>query len=200
MRCPRTIPTMRGKKASAAAGVSASDSTRRSNITDVQVEEAAALKRLFVAYKSAKAKDGVKITQSAFALEHGIATDPASAQGLFWQYLNARIPLNLRVALRFAEGLGCKLKDFSPRLAKEQAELAGAKPAGPKTYLQSMLELKPLEVQLLGMYRELDADQQQELHRLANDMHAKKHPEASPANPFGQTKKKPTKSKEDVER
>ncbi len=38
---------------------------------------------------------------------------------MVWQYLNAKSPLNLSAALKFASGLRCEVADFSERLAAE---------------------------------------------------------------------------------
>lgn len=41
------------------------------------------------------------------------------------QFLLGRAPLSLKAAKGFATGLGCRIEDFSPRLAKEAADIAG---------------------------------------------------------------------------
>lgn len=41
------------------------------------------------------------------------------SQGMVWQYLNARRPLNIKAATGFARGLGVDVDAFSPRLAEE---------------------------------------------------------------------------------
>lgn len=73
--------------------------------SDVVAAEAAELKRLFLSRRN----DGV--TQEQFGQAHGIGS-----QGMVWQYLNGRRPLNLKAAAAFAQGLGCSVRDFSPRL------------------------------------------------------------------------------------
>jgi transcriptional regulator with XRE-family HTH domain len=45
------------------------------------------------------------------------------SQGMVWQYLNGRRPLNIESALAFAEGLGVTVHDISPRLAQEFEDL-----------------------------------------------------------------------------
>lgn len=74
-----------------------------------QLEDAARLKALFSRHS--------KLSQEKFGETYGIGT-----QGAVWQYLEGRTPLNLRAALKFAEGLGCSPEEISPRLA---AELVG---------------------------------------------------------------------------
>lgn len=183
---------MRGRKTAGSPKVvrnsGEDDDARRPKITDEHKREAAALKKLFEDFQAKQAQRGVKVTQASFAVDNQIGT----TQGLVWQYLNARIPLNLRAASRFASGLGCRIDQFSSRLAEEQALLAPQRAAGKKTALESVLELNPLEQQLLGLYRDLPPDLKHDLLMMANEMYSKTHDNPSPANPFG-GKKKPVK-------
>jgi len=78
--------------------------------------EAKALKQIF----EVKAKE-LGVSQREFGSIAGIGS-----QSLVWQYLNGRTPLNLAVAVKFAQGLGVQVKDFSPRLAKELQEIVDA--------------------------------------------------------------------------
>lgn len=79
--------------------------SKKVKIEPVHVEEAARLKALF--------KSHTDLSQEAFG-----ATFEIGSQGMVWQYLNARSPLNTDAALKFARGLGCQVTDFSPRLAE----------------------------------------------------------------------------------
>lgn len=160
------------------------EKTRKARVTDENRAEAEALKKLYFGEPHNGRPGGM--TQAAFGTEYGIG-----AQSVVWQYLNGTIPLNLRAATGFARGLNVKLADFSPRLAKEQAALAPATPPAAKTALQSVLELNQIEQQLLGMYRDLTPEQQNDLLQHANALYAKTHPDPSPANPFpGAAKRK----------
>lgn len=85
----------------------------RKTLEKWQVDDAARLKALFE-------KREPKVSQVAFASDHGIGT----TQGIVWQYLNAKIPLNLDVAVKFATGLKCDVAEFSPRLARKRALLS----------------------------------------------------------------------------
>lgn len=69
--------------------------------------EAEALKRIF----EERARG---VSQERFGQDLEIGS-----QGMVWQYLNGRRPLNLSAALKFAKGLQVKMKAFSPRLAAE---------------------------------------------------------------------------------
>lgn len=73
-------------------------------------DESAALKKLWTAYKDSSES----LTQEAFGQKFGIGN-----QGAVWQCLNAKgMPISLKAAQGFAEGLRCQIEDFSPRLAK----------------------------------------------------------------------------------
>lgn len=93
---------------------------KRTRIEPVHVEEANRLRALY----NAK----VTVSQEAFGAEHGIGS-----QGMVWQYLNHRSPLNLEAALKFARALECSVADFSPRLA----EALGAGDASPSASQRS---------------------------------------------------------------
>ena len=75
-----------------------------------QLEDAARLRALF--------KQRAGKSQLRFALDNDIGT----TQGLVWQYLNGRLPLNLKTAIKFARGLECSIAEFSPTLARELGE------------------------------------------------------------------------------
>jgi hypothetical protein len=82
---------------------------RKPKITDEHRQEAALLKALF--------KKNAGMSQDAFASDYGLG-----GQANVGHYLNARQPLNLTAALKFATGLGCKIEEFSPRLAQALGE------------------------------------------------------------------------------
>jgi SOS-response transcriptional repressor LexA len=83
-------------------------------LPEVVAKEAEALKRLFDERSNGR-------SQEAFGLELGIGT-----QGMVWQYLNGRRPLNVTAAAAFARGLGVAVSDFSKRLAVELTLLSRA--------------------------------------------------------------------------
>lgn len=84
----------------------------RTPLTDEQLAEAAALKRLYETSCHG-------LSQSEFGARHNIGS-----QGAVWQYLNGKTALNVRAASSFAEGLQCAVSDFSPRLSTEIESLA----------------------------------------------------------------------------
>lgn len=88
---------------------------RKAKILPIHKEESAALKRLFTMHS--------KLSQAAFGAEYGLGT-----QGNVWQYLNAHSPLNAQAAVKFANGLGVSVREFSPRLADEIEGLSSALP------------------------------------------------------------------------
>lgn len=149
---------------------------RPAKVTDEHRAEAARLKALY-----AKKKDGR--SQAEFGADFGIGS-----QSVVWQYLNARMPLNLSAATGFAKGLKCELGAFSPRLASEAQAIAqqhvknGSN--GTKPTLLTLLELSKEEQQLVALFRDLELDQKVDVIRLANKLHNKTHPHGSSANPF----------------
>lgn len=80
------------------------EKSKKSKIEPIHVEEAGRLNALF--------KDRAGMSQEAFGDAYDIGT-----QGMVWQYLNAKSPLNVEAAINFARGLRCKISEFSPRLA-----------------------------------------------------------------------------------
>lgn len=57
-------------------------------------------------------------SQAVFGEMFGIGNQSAVGQ-----FLRGDTPLSLKAARGFAQGLSCRIEDFSPRLAKEAAEL-----------------------------------------------------------------------------
>ena len=55
-----------------------------------------------------------ELTQGEFGKKFGIGT-----QGMVWQYLSGRRPLNVEAAAKFARGLSCTIFDISPEMAEE---------------------------------------------------------------------------------
>lgn len=64
--------------------------------------------------KALFAKNSAGLSQDVFGKKFGIGS-----QGMVWQYLNNRAPLNVAVAKKFANGLGVSVKEFSPLLAEK---------------------------------------------------------------------------------
>ncbi len=58
--------------------------------------------------------DSVGLSQLEVGEKFGIGT-----QGMVWQYLNAKTPLNLSVIIKFSNGLKCSIVELSPTLAEE---------------------------------------------------------------------------------
>lgn len=90
------------------------DTQRKAKIEQVHIEEAVRLRELF------DNRPPPRLSQGKFGEEFEIGS-----QAVVWQYLNARIPLNLDKAVKFAKGLGCAVADFSPRLADDLIKLRG---------------------------------------------------------------------------
>lgn len=79
------------------------EKSKKPKILPVHEAEAALLKKLF--------DERSTLSQAEFGAEYEIGS-----QGMVWQYLNARSPLNLSAALKFAKGLKCEIREFSLRL------------------------------------------------------------------------------------
>lgn len=80
-------------------------------LSDTQLKECETLRRLFTERST--------MSQREFAARYKLGTP-----GNLWQYLHGRRALNLAVAVKIAAGLGVKVEDFSPRLAREQEALS----------------------------------------------------------------------------
>jgi len=84
------------------------------NITPETMAESARLKVLWDNRED-------KLSQAEFGEKYEIGNQSAVSQ-----FLNGKVQLNLKVALSFAEGLGCQISDFSIRLAKEAESIGKA--------------------------------------------------------------------------
>ncbi|KXU38688.1 hypothetical protein AXE65_00850 [Ventosimonas gracilis] len=83
-------------------------------LTPEQKQDAA---RLAAIFEKRKAEDG--LTQAVLADILGY-----SVQSAVSQYLNAKIPLNVSAATKFASGLRCRVADFSPSIQSEIDKIA----------------------------------------------------------------------------
>jgi hypothetical protein len=79
-----------------------------------QLEDAARLKALLAARAP-------KISQADFGAQFDIGS-----QGMVWQYLAGRRPLNIKAATAFARGLAVPVDAFSPTIAAQIAEASRA--------------------------------------------------------------------------
>jgi hypothetical protein len=139
----------------------AGDSDRKAKVTDEHRQEA---KRLRVLWD----EKADRPTQQIFG-----ETNEIGNQSAVGQFLRGDVPLSMNAARGFAKGLGCKIADFSPRLAKE-ASAARGHPAA-KTGL-SLVDLNRQEGDLILLFRELAPEQRAKLLQHAQAMYAKKHP------------------------
>lgn len=104
------------------------------------------------------------------------------SQSAVGQFLRGDTPLSLKAAAGFAAGLGCKISDFSPRLAKlalTYAELSGG--TAPQL---NITDLNRMEAQLVLMYRAMPPDLQEDLMQIANKIHNAQSSKRSAANPY----------------
>lgn len=78
----------------------------KAQISDTQLEDAARLRALFAAH--------ARLSQAEFGAEYEIGV-----QGMVWQYLNAKRPLNIDACVKFARGLGITIDQISPTIAQQ---------------------------------------------------------------------------------
>lgn len=79
---------------------------KASTLTPENLEESRRLRAIWV-------NKGVELTQAEFGDRFDIG-----GQGMVWQCLNGKqTAISLKAAVGFANGLGCAIEDFSPRLA-----------------------------------------------------------------------------------
>lgn len=87
---------------------------KRGKVTPENIEEAAKLKAIWNSPEGKNARAAADcISQEAFGAAYEIGNQ--AAVGFF---LNGKTALSLKAAMAFARGLGCKVDDFSPRLAR----------------------------------------------------------------------------------
>lgn len=83
--------------------------------TEEQIQDSIRLRKLFA--------DRAGMSQLEFGQAYGVGN-----QGMVWQYLNADKPkgsvLNVFAAIKFAEGLHCRVSDFSPSIQEEIDRIA----------------------------------------------------------------------------
>lgn len=80
-------------------------------------------------------------------------------QSAVGQFLSGNTPLSLKAAAGFAKGLGCKISDFSPRLADQAAEYAHL--SGLDFAPQSLADLTREEIELILIFRGLPPEKRQ---------------------------------------
>jgi DNA-binding XRE family transcriptional regulator len=121
-------------------------------LSPLQREDAARLRELF-----ARKKRELSLTQEMVAYQLGF-----SGQAVVSQYLNGRIPLNIRVAIGFAKLLGVHVSEFSEALQAEIDELAGFA-SGAATVPPAVANEWPFTVPR-GMYERLSESDKERLN------------------------------------
>jgi hypothetical protein len=115
----------------------AGKTSRQGKITEENEREAELLRELWEASADKRSAAGVG-SQGAFGESFDIGN-----QGAVWQYLNAKTALSKKAAAGFARGLGCRIADFSPRLAAEIEALSESSSEEP-----GAAEIHPFEASL----------------------------------------------------
>lgn len=139
-----------------------------------QVEDAKRLKEL---YDKAIPQ---KMSQALFG-----ATYEIGSPGMVWQYISAHRPLNIRAAVSFAKGVGCKIEDFSPTIASEISEAmvyARAVPSVDDMAETELHRLSKAEVHLVTRFRLTDEDGRADLLDTADTVPVNSTPAKKPAS------------------
>lgn len=136
-------------------------------LTLEQKEDAARLKKLFLAWKTGRKARGEPASQDAFSDLVGITQSAVS------QYLNGAIPLNPAAAAKFSKVLGCQISEFSASVANLASEIGEA--ATPATSSESpprmdITELSRAEAQLVLTFRELPESARDQLSAFAGQL------------------------------
>lgn len=97
---------------------------RKRNITQADLAAAARLKALWDAAVRKRKDEGRPLTQQVMAEKLADATGRGGTQGLVSQYLNARIALNYRALLAFADEIGFDPRDVRDDLPEQQLQAA----------------------------------------------------------------------------
>jgi len=84
-----------------------------------QLDDAARLKALFVIWQKKQRDAGLPFSQEAVSEMLGFNQSAMS------QYLNGKIPLNIKAAQKFSELIDCPVLDFSPSLAGDIWVISG---------------------------------------------------------------------------
>lgn len=152
---------------------------RKAKVTDVHRAEAAKLRELWP-------KRPGQETQAVFGETYGVGNQSAVGQ-----FLRGDAPLSLKAARGFAEGLGCEISAFSPRLAASAASIAAVAPKPvARSEVLSFLNLTEDEARLVGLVRGLKPASRSKVHELALKLYLQEHPEKSAADPFAKPKVK----------
>ena len=96
------------------------NTTKRAIVTEEHKAEAQALRAIWERAKPSSQKE--------FGIEFGIG-----GQGAVSNFLAGTSALSLKAAAGFAQGLGCSIEDFSPRLAATAAQIADSMAESPMT-------------------------------------------------------------------
>lgn len=123
---------------------------KRKPLEDWQLADAVRLKALF-----ANRQD--KVSQAEFASRHKFG----ETQGIVWQYLNGRIPLNIKALLKFSRALGVGPDEISPRLSQSLDQVPTVRPMLQQTLAIYVTEPER-QKRLLELYDKLRREQQDE--------------------------------------
>ncbi len=122
-------------------------------LTPEELQDAVRLKRLFHEWQQKRERAGMPASQEYATEALGFNQSSLS------QYINGRIPLNIKAAVKFASGLGCTIAHFSPTIAAEIIEAmsyVGDAPGEARGDDTTLHMLKPVEVHVVTRFRLTD--------------------------------------------
>ncbi len=144
-------------------------SSKKAIVTEEHREEAALLSALWDRLPHA--------SQTIFGEQYDVGSQSAVGQ-----FLRGDTPLSLKAAAGFAMGLGVKISEFSPRLARQALQYGEL--SGSTTPALNITDLNKNEAQLVLMLRAMSPELQAELMQAANKLHNQERPEKAAANPY----------------
>lgn len=121
----------------------------RKPLEDWQQSDAARLRDL---WSTRPFQSGRRISQANFADQFDLGS-----QSVVHQYLSGLIPLNLEATVKFAQGLGCTVRQISPVLDQRQEKL-------PDPFQDSAL------LELISIYGSLAQKEKDALLRIAQEL------------------------------
>lgn len=122
-----------------------STNTRKAKVTDETILESRQLRAIWDS------------TSHPGQAEFGEMYDVGN-QSAVGQFLRGETPLSLKAAAGFAQGLSCKIADFSPRLADLATNYAAL--SGLESSISDLTQLSKAEMQLVLLFRKMDPESQ----------------------------------------
>lgn len=131
---------------------------KRGSVTEETREESRRLRAIWDAAQNRK-------SQAEFGQTFAIGSQAAVGH-----FLNGHAAISLKAAKGFAQGLGCEISDFSPRLAAAAAALGEV--AGHVRHQPDLTDLDKSELHLVMLFRGMTHERRTALLAQASDLYA----------------------------